>query len=78
MTIFRCWSKQVSDISLHIGDIPIGDHHQNMPECDVGDWYLMLLPRSDIDDVTAHQDYKLRVTNMLVTDVGDEMSWWQL
>ena len=26
----------------HVGDIPMGHHHHNMPECDVGDRYVML------------------------------------
>ena len=44
--ILICWlQKYVGDIFLHIGDIPIG-HHHNTPECDVGDWYLMLVPKS--------------------------------
>ena len=34
--------KYVRDIFLHVGDILIGDQHHNMPECDVGDRYVML------------------------------------
>jgi len=26
--------KYVGDIFLHVGDIPIGHQHHNMPECD--------------------------------------------
>ena len=32
----------VGDIFLHVGDISIGHQHHNMPECDVGDRYVML------------------------------------
>ena len=48
VTILRCWSqkKYVGDIFLYVGDIPIGHQHHNMPEFDVGDWYLMLVPNS--------------------------------
>jgi len=38
--------KYVGDIFLHVGDIPIGHQHHYIPECDVGDWYLMLVPNS--------------------------------
>ena len=44
VTILRCWwqKKYAGDIFLHVGDIPIGRQHHNMPECDVGDRYIML------------------------------------
>ena len=29
-------------VFLHVGDIPIGHQHHNMPECDVDDRYVML------------------------------------
>ena len=34
--------KYVDDIFLHVGDISIGHQHHDMPECDVGDRYVML------------------------------------
>ena len=43
-TILRCWwqKKYVGHIFLHVGDIPIGQQHHNMSECDVGDRFVML------------------------------------
>ena len=38
--------KYVGDIFLHVDDIPIGHQHHNMPECDVGNWYLILVSNS--------------------------------
>ena len=33
--------KYVSEICLHVADIPIGHQHHNIPECDVDDRYVM-------------------------------------
>jgi len=35
-------NKYVVDIFLYVGDIPIDHQHHNMPECNVGDRYVML------------------------------------
>ena len=42
VTILRCWRQKT-----YVGDIPIG-HHHNTPECDIGDWYLTLVPNIQI------------------------------
>ena len=34
--------KDVGDIFLHVGDMPIGHQHNYMSECDVGDRVVML------------------------------------
>ena len=36
---------KISVTKKYVGDIVI-DQHQSTPECDVGDWYLMLVPNS--------------------------------
>ena len=37
------WQKKhVGDIFLHVSDMPIGHQHNYMPECDVGDRFVML------------------------------------
>ena len=44
VTILRCWWQKmcVGDIFLYVGRIPICYQHHNMPECDVGEWFVML------------------------------------
>ena len=44
VTILGPWwqKKDVGDIFLHVGDMPIGHQHNYMPECDVGDRFVML------------------------------------
>ena len=34
--------KDVGDIFLHVGDMLIGHQHNYVPECDVGDRFVML------------------------------------
>ena len=34
--------KDVGDIFMHVGDMPMGHQHNYMPECDVGDRFVML------------------------------------
>ena len=48
VTILRCWwqKQYIGDIFLHVDDISIGRQHHNMPEYDVTDPYVMLLPNS--------------------------------
>ena len=44
VTIFRFWWQfaDVGDIFIHVVDMPIGHQHKLMPECDVGDQYVMM------------------------------------
>lgn len=37
VTTKGCW-----DIFLHVNDMPIGNQHNYMPKCDVGDRFVML------------------------------------
>ena len=58
--------KYVGDIIfLHAGGIPIGHQHHNVPECDVGDRYVMLEDRSS-GTYIGHQQH-----NTPEYDVGD-------
>ena len=77
--ICRCkWQKKIYWLYFsHVDDIPIGHQHHNMPECDVGDWYLMFVPNSwccwrDLlpTSQTCHQHIwsPTSVTNIDVTD----------
>ena len=34
--------KDISDILRHVGDMPIGNQHTHIWECDVGDRFVML------------------------------------
>ena len=56
LVISLCWWLNVGDNSqisatkvcniLYVDNIPIGHQHHNIPECYIGHWYLMLVPRS--------------------------------
>ena len=39
VSILRCWwqNKEVGDIFLHVGDMPISHQHNYISECDVSD-----------------------------------------
>ena len=74
VTIFRCWRQKtyVAEIFMHVGDIPIGDQHHNMPECGVGDeiWMLVTSHITSIEseaptsNISHHLFDNMNVTNM--------------
>ena len=76
VTIFRCWRQKtyVAEIFMHVGDIPIGHQHHNMPDCDVGDRYVMLELifchlKTDPEGLTSVTNIIIRQNVMLVTEI---------
>ena len=45
--------KDVGDIFLHVGDMPIGHQHNYMPECDVGVRFVMLETFFELGDIKS-------------------------
>ena len=39
--------RYVGDIFLHYDDVPIGQQHSNIPECDVDDRYVILETKTE-------------------------------
>ena len=90
--IFRFWlQKSMFVIFLHVCDNPIGHQHHytrmwGMPECDVDDWYFMLVPNSwcwwcDLSPTsqTCHQHTwsPTSVNNIDVTKISFfSLCWW--
>ena len=92
VTDMLCWRHEIQQGAKFNHFLPslnrswgtyIGHQHHNTPECDVGDWYLMLVPNSrcwwrDLSPTskTCHQLIwsPTSVTNI---DVTFWTCWWQ-